>query len=171
MIRFFVFFFLFFPVFLKADILIKVGVFKMEKVAEEYLKAKELRESWNLFLDKKYYQLSIYQKEYDFIKNMNGPLSERINLNNKLLSLKKKIAVLEEKKRKDFLELETLKGKELKKEIILAIKEARRKKGFSLIFPEEDFILFYDEKVDFNTFLLEELTAREEERLKQNTND
>ena len=143
----------------------------MEKVAEEYLKAKELRESWNLFLDKKYYQLSIYQKEYDFIKNMNGPLSERINLNNKLLSLKKKIAVLEEKKRKDFLELETLKGKELKKEIILAIKEARRKKGFSLIFPEEDFILFYDEKVDFNTFLLEELTAREEERLKQNTND
>ena len=70
MIRFFVFFFLFFPVFLKADILIKVGVFKMEKVAEEYLKAKELRESWNLFLDKKYYQLSIYQKEYDFIKNM-----------------------------------------------------------------------------------------------------
>ena len=102
---------------------------------------------------------------------MNGPLSERINLNNKLLSLKKKIAVLEEKKRKDFLELETLKGKELKKEIILAIKEARRKKGFSLIFPEEDFILFYDEKVDFNTFLLEELTAREEERLKQNTND
>lgn len=158
--KFLFLFLLLVPFFSYADILFQAGVLNIERLAEEIPEAKELKEKWDKTINKKYFLLHILEVERNLLNSFNKPvlLSEKLAFYSKIAWLNQQIDELQKKQEKDLQKLKAADETELKKKIFLAIKSARRKKGFSMILSSKaEVIIYYDEKIDFNPMVLEEL--------------
>ncbi len=158
--KFLFLFLLLVPFFSYADILFQAGVLNIEHLTEEIPEAKELKEKWDKTINKKYFLLHILEVERNLLNSFNKPvlLSEKLAFYSKIAWLNQQIDELQKKQEKDLQKLKAADETELKKKIFLAIKSARRKKGFSMILSSKaEVIIYYDEKIDFNPMVLEEL--------------
>lgn len=154
------------PLGVRADILFKVGILNMESLTEKIPEAVELKAKWDKLLNKKYVLLQILEAEKEALTAKFEPplLSEKLSRQSKILLLNQNIDRLKQEREKDLSGLKTAHENELKRKILLAIKSARRKKGFSMILSSKaELILHYDSKVDFNPMILEELFPKETE--------
>lgn len=152
-----------------ADILVKVGILDIDKLMMDFPESKKLREKWEISLNKKHFLLLLLQEEADFLKKQKqGNLSGVHVCESRKINIARILKKLRKNKKADLSVLKKTEGFEIKKKIFLGIKEARRKKGFGLVFSSKrKLILYYDELLDFNPFVLDEIYP-EEEREAQN---
>lgn len=159
---------LFLPLLSHADILVKIGILDTDKISEDFKDAKELRTAWETMLSKKFYSLDLLEKQYtNLLKNkqLHALISEKINYENHLQELKHKIDKIKQQKKEEFENIQATKGKELKKKILLAIREARKKRGFGIILSsKEKLVLYYDKTLDFNNYVMDELIPPDEKK-------
>lgn len=158
--KFLFLFLLLVPFFSYADILFQAGVLNIERLAEEIPEAKELKEKWDKTINKKYFLLHILEVERNLLHSFNKPilLSEKLVLHSKIAWLNQQIEKMQQEQEKDLQKIKAADEIELKKKIFLAIKSARRKKGFSMILSSKaEVIIHYDEKINFNPMVLEEI--------------
>ncbi len=148
------------PIFTQAKRLVKIGVLNMNKLGDEFPEAKEMKEKWEAFLVKKFFWLNILKDELESIDKLkNDSLSEKTNSNIKKILLKQEINKLLKLRNKKLKHLKSKQGRQLRKRIFLAIKQARRKKGFGIVISsKQKLILYYDERtLDLNPYVLNEL--------------
>jgi Skp family chaperone for outer membrane proteins len=160
------FFFILAAMSVRADILMKVGILDIDQLMQEYPEARELKEKWDKTLIRKYYLLNLFQKEYEYLeKKRESGLGSVQLLEIKKNILKRRIEELDQQRKEELEKLRARKGREMKRKILISIKEVRKKRGYGMIFSSgEKMILYYDPKLNMNPFILEELMPEEKKQ-------
>ncbi len=150
------------PIFLPAKEMVKIGVIDMKKLTAELPEAKEMRESWDKFVNKKYYMEKIYELNNKYLKSDNVmSLSDISNRNLKGLFFKKILKNIDIEKKRYLKVLQLKRSRELRRKIFLALKQVRRKKGFGIVLSSKrKLIIFYDNIANLNPYLVEELVPK-----------
>ena len=148
------------------EILVRVGVLNIDQLLKDYPESRIWKEKLEKYLDKKHYFVKILKTEKEYINNYKPKgLSSMILYQSKKARLRKLIKILNDKRMKSMARYKKGGEKGIKRKLFFAIKQTRRKKGFGIIISSKrKMILFYDEKLDFNPFVLEELMPEEDKK-------
>lgn len=151
------------PDFSSAEVLVNIGVLDLTALSELYPEAKTLIDEWKVIKAKKHYWLALFEEQLKLAEEEKlapAPLtlSERLNLGTRALYLKKQLELLTQKSDTDLKNLQQKQSSEIKRKIFLALRIARRKKGFGIVLSaNQQMILFADESLDMNPAIIEEL--------------
>lgn len=143
-------------------LLFKMGVFDVNKIIKKFPEARKQKQKWDKLLNRRYYLLTLYHLKKDFLKDYK---EEKSSLSDRNFTFTTKAFFHKEIKRWEKKKSSTVRrlmrndgGLKLKRQLFRALKEARRNKGFGIIFSSHSKILIFNKRwPSFNYFVLEVL--------------